>query len=72
MSMSYGDCFDSGESECCGASIYIDGRCAECKDHCEAREEDEEEEEQFVSRPVQLKIVVSGPVILCIRVQNSV
>ncbi len=45
MSMSYGDCFDSGESECCGASIYIDGRCAECKDHCEAREEDEEEEE---------------------------
>jgi hypothetical protein len=45
MSMSYGDCFDFGESDCCGASIYLGGICANCKDHCDAREEDENEEE---------------------------
>ncbi len=45
MSMSYRDCFDFGESDCCGASIYLGGICAECKDHCDAREEDEDEDE---------------------------
>ena len=45
MSMSYRDCIEpSVVSECCGASIYINGICAECKDHTEPAEEEEENE----------------------------
>ena len=52
MSMSYGDCFELNVvSECCGASIYINGICAECKDHTEPAEV--EEEDNYTSQDVQ-------------------
>ena len=49
MSMSYSDCFEFNvESACCGASIYIDGRCAECLEHTEPAEMDSEEEKEII------------------------
>ena len=44
MSMSYGDWFDHGMvSDCCNASVYLNGICSSCKDHCTAVEENEPE-----------------------------
>jgi hypothetical protein len=41
--MDYGDWFECGMvSDCCGASVYINGICAECKDHCTPIEEEED------------------------------
>jgi hypothetical protein len=45
--MDYSDCFDFGESDCCGASIYLGGICSNCKDHTEARKEEIDKEIAF-------------------------
>ena len=44
MSYSPGDEFDFGVSNCCGAGVYLGGICANCKDHCDIQEDEEEEE----------------------------
>ena len=43
MSTDYNDVYEYGvESDCCGASVYLNGICAECKDHCTPVYEEEE------------------------------
>ena len=44
------DYFTGGHSNCCGARIMLGDICAECKEHCEA---EEDEEREFT--PEQLK-----------------
>jgi hypothetical protein len=34
------DAYETGESNCCGAPIMQGGICSDCKEHCEAEEED--------------------------------
>ena len=42
MSMDYNDIWELGVvSDCCNAGVYINGICAECKDHCTPIEEKE-------------------------------
>ena len=43
MSMDATDFF-SGESECCGAPLYLTGICSECGEHSEPSEDEPEEE----------------------------
>ena len=41
------DCFDEGESDCCGARILLGGICSACKEHCERFvDEDEEKDDE--------------------------
>ena len=45
MSMDYNDIWELGVvSDCCNAGVYINGICAECKDHCTPIEEKENDE----------------------------
>jgi len=55
MSMSYGDWFEHGmASDCCGASVYLNGICSACKDHCTpVTDEEEEEEAEFLREELQ-------------------
>tara|TARA_R100001530_G_scaffold49358_1_gene36919 strand:+ start:52 stop:264 length:213 start_codon:yes stop_codon:yes gene_type:complete len=35
MSLGYSDIYELGvESDCCGASVYLNGICSNCNDHC--------------------------------------
>ena len=35
MSLDYSDIYELGvESDCCGASVYLNGICSSCNDHC--------------------------------------
>ena len=44
MSMSDGDWFECGMvSDCCGASVYLNGICSNCKDHSTPVDEEENE-----------------------------
>ena len=36
----YNDSIEEGLSNCCGAIIYMQDICADCKEHCEPQEED--------------------------------
>ena len=46
MSMSCGDWFESGMvSDCCSASVYLNGIWSACKDHCTPVEVEEEEDD---------------------------
>jgi hypothetical protein len=43
--MDMNDVYEYGvESECCGASVYLNGICSHCNDHCTTVDEDEEED----------------------------
>ena len=42
--MSYTDYITNLDSECCGASLTIDGICLECGEHSEPIEEEDQEE----------------------------
>ena len=55
MTMHYGDWFESGmASDCCGASVYINGICSACKDHCTpVKDEEEKEEAEFLREELQ-------------------
>jgi hypothetical protein len=45
MSFEYYDMFEGGVfSNCCGARVMMGDICADCKEHCEAVKEDEEDE----------------------------
>jgi len=45
MSMDYNDVYEFGVvSSCCGASVFLSGICAECKDHCDTETEEEDKE----------------------------
>jgi hypothetical protein len=47
MSFDPRDAFIGGaSSNCCGASVLIGDICAECKEHCEAEDEDGPTDEQ--------------------------
>lgn len=43
MSFEREDMFEPGSSNCCGARVYLNGICADCKEHCEVVEDEEEE-----------------------------
>ena len=44
MSTDYNDVYEYGvESDCCGASVYLNGICSNCKDHCTPVDEEERE-----------------------------
>ena len=46
MSISHSDAYEFGmESDCCGAGIIYSDICMECKEHCDAEREDEEDED---------------------------
>jgi len=50
MSMDWMDYFIAGHSSsCCGATVYIDCRCKECGEHCEAVPDDPEEREEWLN-----------------------
>ena len=40
MSHEYWDSFESGESDCCGAAIYLGNICKKCGEHCDTRKEE--------------------------------
>ena len=40
--MSSNDCYEIGQSNCCGAAIYLGDICSECKDYCLPIDEEEE------------------------------
>lgn len=45
MSVELSDFFEGGVfSNCCGARVMMGDICADCKEHCEAVKEDEEDE----------------------------
>ena len=47
MSSDYRDFIEYGlVSDCCGAQIIMSDLCMECKEHCDAIKEDEDDEEQ--------------------------
>ena len=47
MSSDYGDFIEYGlVSGCCGAQIIMSDLCMECKEHCDAIKEDEDDEEE--------------------------
>lgn len=50
MSTELRDMQEDGESSCCGAAVYI-GICSDCKEHCEAVDDDEEDEHYDVREP---------------------
>ncbi len=41
MSTELMDMQEDGESSCCGAAVYM-GMCADCKEHCDAVSDDED------------------------------
>ena len=44
MSIDYSDVWElNAVSDCCNAGVYLNGICAECKDHCTPVYEEEEE-----------------------------
>ena len=48
MSNDYMDFIEHGKvSNCCFAQVALGDICLECKEHCEAIDEDEEQEERF-------------------------
>jgi len=38
------DCFEGGESDCCGARILLGGICSACKEHCEPFKDEDDDE----------------------------
>ena len=45
------DAFTGETSNCCGAPIMMGDICSDCKEHCEAEEEDEEYPEDLSNDP---------------------
>ena len=51
MSFDPADCFEYGESNCCGARVMLGEMCFECGEHCEVIDPLEEEEEITPTQP---------------------